>query len=244
MKLLLENWREFLKENKIAVDPKMTEVALNSMMAISVFKDEEAMNEEATAELNYIVSEASEPNSEVIQDFYDSLFAGERSGFLSPYSIDELSLMDLYLLDGHNAGFAIKDGDDIVSVHNNSDLRGLGHEFMRKAKEVGGHRLDHFDGFLSGLYRKYGFTNIYEIYQWDEQYRPAKWNYDSIDITNSATSVYANAIDELIYEDPETLPNEEVGVQAEDEYDIEINPNLKYNSYKYGRPDVIFRRLE
>jgi len=104
--------------------------------------------------------------------------------------------------------------------------------------------LDHFDGFLSGLYRKYGFTDIYEIYQWDEQYRPAKWNYDSIDITNSATSVYAKAIDELIYEDPETLPNEEVPVQAEDEYDIEINPNLKYNSYKYGRPDVVFRRLE
>jgi len=100
MKLLLENWREFLNENKTTISPRMTEVALNSMMAMSVFKDEEAVNEAPTAELNYIVSEASEPNSEVVQDFYDSLFAGERSGFLSPYSIDELSLMDLYLLDG------------------------------------------------------------------------------------------------------------------------------------------------
>ena len=67
------------------------------------------------------------------------------------------------------------------------------------------------------------------------------WNYGiPIDITNSATSVYANAIDELIYEDPETLPNEEVGVQAEDEYDIEINRKSSRNdthSYKYGRPD-------
>jgi hypothetical protein len=244
MKLLLENWRIYLKENKAGVDPRMTEIAFNSMLAMSVFKDEETVSEAAVEGLNYVVSEASNPKPWIVQAFYDSLFAGGRTGFLSPYSIDNLAAMDLYLLDGHSAGFAIKDGDDIVSVHNNSDLRGLGRELIRKAMESGGRRLDHFDGFLSGLYRKYGFTDVYEIYQWSEEHRPAEWNYDPIEITNFATSVYADAIDKLIYKNPETLPNEEVEVIAEDEYGIEINPNLKYNSYKYGRPDVIFRKLE
>ena len=151
--------------------------------------------------------------------------------------------MDLHLLENHNAGFAIKSGDDIVSVHNNSELRGLGSEFMRKAKEVGGARLDHFDGFLSGLYRKHGFTDVYEVYQWDEQYKPEKWNYDSINILNPSTSVYAEALDGLIFEDPDTLPNEKTEVVAEDNFNIAINPNLKFNSYKYGRPDVIMRKL-
>ena len=44
--------------------------------------------------------------------------------------------------------------------------------FLRTAKEKGGTMLDHFDGFLSGLYRRYGFTDVYEVYQWEEQYRP------------------------------------------------------------------------
>ena len=174
-------------------------------------------------------------------------------GFLTPYSMEDLAGMDLYVLGDHNAGFAIKDGDDIVSVHNNSSLKGLGSEFMRKAKEVGGTRLDHFDGFLSGLYRKHGFTTVYEVYQWDEQYRPEHWNYDPVDIFNSKTSVYAGPFQELMHADEnpdispgeiqQTLPDEEAQVDAESGVDVVLNPKLKYNSYLYGRPDVVFRRL-
>ena len=39
------------------------------------------------------------------------------------------------------------------------------------------------------------------------------------------------------------LPNEEIEVTAEDGFKITINPNLKYNQYLYGRPDVVMRRL-
>jgi hypothetical protein len=114
---------------------------------------------------------------------------------------------------------------------------------MTKAKEVGGRRLDHFDGFLSGLYRKYGFTDVYEIYQWDEQYAPDAWNFEKVNIMDPSTSVYAEALEPLAYEDPDALPDESIEVEAEDDLKIDINPNLKYNSYKYGRPDVIMRRL-
>lgn len=243
MHKLFEGWRSYLTESEAEISNELTEIAINSMLALSVFQDEENLNEEIAAGLNYIVSLAENPNAEVVERFAESLYKGKRSGFLTYYSIDELGRMDLYLLEGQSAGFAIKDGDDIVSVHNNSDLRGLGNEFMRKAKEVGGGRLDHFDGFLSGLYRKHGFIDVYEIYQWSEQYKPATWNYEPVNVLNSETSVYAEALDEMIHDDPNDLPNEEVEVQAEDNFSLEINPNLKYNSYRYGRPDVIMRRL-
>ena len=243
MKLLLDNWRKYLSESKAEINNELSEIAFNTMSAMSVFRDDGNLSEAEAADLQYLASNAANPDAEVVDRFYDSLYGGKRAGFLSAYSRDELARMDLYLLDGHNAGFAIKDGDDIVSVHNNSELRGLGSEFMRKAKEVGGARLDHFDGFLSGLYRKYGFNNVYEVYQWDEKYKPAKWNYDEVDILNPQNSIYADALDDMMYEDPGALPNEEVDIKAESGLDIDINPKLKYNSYKYGRPDVIMRKL-
>ena len=233
MKKLFESWKIFLKEQKKS--NFIDEVSFNSISAMSVFADETV--KESQDNFEYEFSLAGDPNPEIVKRFSESLYSGKRSGFLSPYSDAELSAMSLYLIKGQNAGFAIKDGDDIVSVHNNSLLKGLGTEFMRKAKEVGGSRLDHFDGFLSGLYRKHGFTDVYEIYQWDEQYKPAGWNYDPIDITNEQTSVYAKTIQDKYNVD------KDIKVQAEDKFEIEINPANKVQQYRYGRPDVILRRL-
>ena len=242
MQKLFENWRKYITESEARVSARLSRTAYNTMSAMSVFGDEEVLSE-AEEQLEYEISLAENPVPEVVEKFNASLYGGKRSGFLSYYSPQELARMDLYILKGHNAGFAIKDGDDIVSVHNNSELRGLGNEFMGKAKEVGGARLDHFDGFLSGLYRKHGFADVYEILQWDEQYKPESWNYDPINIMNPETSVYSEALSSLSYDDPSSLPNEETPVEAEDSHKILINPNLKHNSYKYGRPDVILRKL-
>ena len=243
MKIFMENWRRFLAESKEDIVDKIEEIKFNSIMALKVFRDEGTLTEAEEQALDYDVSLAENPDEEIIKAFYDSLYRGDRAGYLSPYSLDELRMMDLYKLKEQNAGFAIKDGDDIVSVHNNSDLSGLGREFMRKAKEVGGARLDHFDGFLSGLYRKHGFTDVYEIYQWDEQYAPEEWNFEKVNLMDLSTSVYAEALSSFTYENPETLPNESIEVEAEGGLEIDINPNLKHNSYKYGRPDVIMRKL-
>ena len=243
LKHLFESWKKYLGEASGEISDELTEIAINSMLAMDVFGDEQTLSENDAAALAYRVSLATDPDPEIVTLFAESLYGGKRSGFLSYYTTDNLAQMDLYLLEGHQAGFAIKDGDDIVSVHNNSSLRGLGREFMHKAKEAGGARLDHFDGFLSGLYRQYGFTDVYEIYQWDEQYKPASWNYDPIDVLNPETSVYALPLELMIYEDADSLPNHDVEVGAEDNFMIDINPSLKYNSYKYGRPDVIMRKL-
>jgi len=233
MKKIFESWKRFLREG---TSPEiLDEASFNTLCAMSVFSDETINEQEGNFEYEFSLAES--PNPEVVKRFTESLYAGKRSAFLSYYSESELASMDLYLVKGHNAGFAIKDGDDIVSVHNNSSLKGMGSEFMRKAKEVGGARLDHFDGFLSGLYRKYGFTDVYEVYQWSEEYKPKGWTYDSVDIMNPQTSIYAETIQDKFN------IGKEIKVQAEDNFEIEIIPADKVNQYKYGRPDVILRKL-
>lgn len=239
--------RRVFEEESKSGSGEFTEVAFNSMMAASVFMDgtlEEDEEKPVSYELE--VSLPSNPDPEVIERFYVSLYSGERSGYLTYYKKEELAQMHLYLIKGHNAGFALKGGNDIVSVHNNSELRRLGKFFLNTAKEKGGTMLDHFDGFLSGLYRRNGFTDVYEVYQWDEEYRPEKWTYDRVDIFNPQTSIYSQAMEQLERGSgmpQKDLPNEEIEVTAEDGFKITINPNLKYNQYLYGRPDVVMRRL-
>ena len=83
------------------------------------------------------------------------------------------------------------DGDmDIISVHNNTDIHGVGEALIDSAKRLGGTTLDHFDGFLSNFYAKKGFKEDARG-KWDDQYAPEDWDYE-----------------------------------------------------KYGRPDVVLRRLE
>lgn len=238
MKKLIENWKRFMKEEEQASSNKVNEVSFNTMSAKSVFEDEGEINElQQGQDYTYEVHTKQEPNLDVVERFAQSLYAGKRSGFLSYYSNEDLAKMDLYLIEGENAGFAIKDGDDIVSVHNNSLLRGLGKVFINKAKTVGGSKLDHFDGFLSGLYREFGFTDVYEVYQWDEQYKPQGWDYDAVDIFNTKTSIYAEGI-----KDKYNL-GRKVTVEAEDSFKIDIVPADKVNQYRHGRPDVIMRKL-
>lgn len=254
MKKLLENFKKFEDSEKRSQGfaNKSNETAANTMSAMSVFEEElleEGYEPGQSNEIDYEVSEADEPDPEIARKFLDSLYSGKRAGFLSPYSIEELSAMNLYLVRGHHAGFAVKPDGDIVSVHNNSNLRRLGSEFMRKAIEVGGTKLDHFDGFLSGLYRKYGFTNVTEMYEWDEQYKPKAWTYSAVDILNPKTSVYSESFKGMSHQDSETSPDltlseESTIVVIEGGLEFEIVPKNKFNQYKYGRPDVIFRQIK
>jgi hypothetical protein len=230
---------------------EFTEVAFNSMTAMSAFMDgslDESSLEESAAQYPLEFSLPNNPNPAVITRYVESLHSGTRSAYLTYYKEPELAKMHLYLIKGHNAGFALKGGNDIVAVHNNTrgELRGLAKYFLIKAKEKGGTMLDHFDGFLSGLYRRNGFMNVYEVYQWAEKYKPAAWTYDETDIFNPETSIYSDALNKMKREGGEaqiSLPNQSMEIVAEDGYKITINPNQKYNQYLYGRPDVIMRKL-
>jgi len=84
--------------------------------------------------------------------------------------------MKLYKVPGENIGFALKKSevtgkhDEIVAVHNNSDIRGIGADIMKAAIKAGGCYLDHFDvPQLSGLYSKLGFEE-YDRSAFDPKY--------------------------------------------------------------------------
>jgi len=248
MKLLFEGWRKFLIENEEAQKKKLSQnpeignkAAFNTILAQDAFKDDAAMLSEGVElpqlEIGFEISDPASPDNKIVDRFVESLYSGKRSGFLTYYTPEEFLEMRLFLLKGNKAGFAIKEDGDIVSVHNNSPLKGLSTLFLDTAKKNGGTKLDHFDGFLTGLYKKHGFQNIYQVYQWDEQYKPDTWEFPATDIFNPNTSVYADSITTLSYY------KKEQSLKVDNDTTVLTTPYDKALQYKYGRPDVIFRKL-
>jgi len=111
------------------------------------------------------------------QEFYDAINRSEKhKEMLSEYSVDDFAEMKLFKLDGYDIGYALKKSSDggyneIVSVFNNSDVKGIGIELMKSAISNGGCYLDHYDGFLSDFYSSLGFEE-YDRYEFDPQYDP------------------------------------------------------------------------
>lgn len=96
------------------------------------------------------------------------LSANARADTLSDYSVDELGKMQLFQLQGHDAGYAIKDGNELVNLFNNGgkDTKGAGQWLVLDAVEHGVTKGDHFDGFLTPFYKKLGFTEDHREKNW------------------------------------------------------------------------------
>lgn len=152
-------------------------------------------------------------------EFLYSISSSKRVEFLTPYTVEELSEFKLFKLEGYNIGFALKD-DDIILVHNNERVGGIGKLLINKAIEFGGARLDHFDGFLTGFYRSLGFKLESNDYFLDD-YAPDNWKYEPLDINDPEKSIYA----------------------GEKKVRESLFKSAKYR-YDNGRPDVIYRILD
>jgi hypothetical protein len=111
-------------------------------------------------------------------------------------------------------------------VFNNSGYGGLASSLLKTAIRFGGNKLDHFDGFLTGLYEKNGFK-VKNKDEWNDDYAPNNWKYEKINIYNPETSVYANEINKYI-KNAEELP-------------LELKNAIK--RYSEGKPDIIYRSL-
>lgn len=126
-------------------------------------------------------------NDQYIRNDYESFLQeigkNKRSSFLTPYTVDEFKNagVQTFQVPGYEIGFALKpmpEGDnDIISVHNNTNIHGIGDALIDSAKRLGGTTLDHFDGFLSDFYNKKGFKE-YDRWKWDDQYAPTDWDYE------------------------------------------------------------------
>lgn len=151
--------------------------------------------------------------------FYQSFTSSFLKEYLTPYTIDEIKKFDLYKVAGYNIGFAIKDDGNIILVHNNDKIKGIGNLLMKKAIQYGGKKIDHFDGFLTGFYLKNGF-----IFKDNDpflmEYCPDKWNFNPVDINNPKTSIYVN--------------------------ELKVNKNelnIAKVRYDEGMPDIVYRTI-
>lgn len=111
------------------------------------------------------------------EEFSKALYKGDKSAFLTQYTASDFANMTTYKVKGLDIGYAIKSDGDIVSVFNNSGVKGIGTELMKSAIRNGGTKLDHFDGYLSKLYEPLGFKEIGRD-NWDDQYAPDNWDYE------------------------------------------------------------------
>lgn len=158
------------------------------------------------------------------KNFLHSLTSGKRSEMLTPYSAGELAKMHLFKVRDYNAGFAIKSDGDIVAVHNNTGVGGIGGELIKAAKRNGGVKLDHFDGFLTGFYEKFGFK-VVSHEPFNDDYAPQGWKYTPIDFFDPQQSVYAK--------EANSIPEEQWPQEL-------IDAKVRYEA---GKPDVVYRHI-
>lgn len=90
---------------------------------------------------------------------------------------DEYERCRMFLTEDGRAGFAIAEGDELVSVFS---YRGkhAGDAIVSKAVEMGARRLDCYDidGALPRLYGRHGFKPVAYV-DWDDDYAPDDWDY-------------------------------------------------------------------
>lgn len=116
-------------------------------------------------------------NAMLFRDRIAALAGSNRmAAAVDVHPADDYERMDLYLTDDGRAGFAIEDGDELVSVFS---YRGehAGDAIVAKAVEMGARRLDCYDinGKLPNLYGAHGFRPVARV-KWDDGYAPAGWN--------------------------------------------------------------------
>ena len=153
----------------------MREASLMSLSGLDVTAED-------TPEQQEIINKINNNDFEVndVDNFLDSLHKSQYKEFLTDYQKQQLEDdYTTYKVNGYDAGFAIKSDGDIVSVHNNTGIKGggIGKALVQAAIRLGGNKLDHYAGFLDKFYEDLGFKE-YERYKWDDQYASKTWDYD------------------------------------------------------------------
>lgn len=94
------------------------------------------------------------------------------------HSIEEYEHCRLFLTADGKAGFALSDGDNLVSVFSYRG-KGAGHAVVEKAVEMGARRLDCYDidGMLPNLYGRHGFRPVASV-DFADEYAPDDWDYE------------------------------------------------------------------
>ncbi len=102
----------------------------------------------------------------------------EHGAFVTQHSIEEYQSMRLFItLDG-KAGIAITTDNNIVSIFNGGEKRGVLKTLLPIAIENGGRKLDNYDSDkLSAMYELYGFNPVSKV-KFKSNFAPDDWNYE------------------------------------------------------------------
>lgn len=116
------------------------------------------------------------------EEFYAAIGKAKQENphgaFVTQHSLEEYNDMRLFItLDG-TAGIAITQDNNIVSIFNGGEKRGVLKTLLPVAIENGGRKLDNYNSQkLSSMYELYGFNPISKV-KFDSRFAPDDWNYE------------------------------------------------------------------
>ena len=177
---LLEDIKFYNKTGKMPIDCVKEAILLHDLFETVL--EETDINTPQREEVLYKINHDDYIRNDY-KTFVNELKNNKRYQFLTPYTVLDFTKHNVqtFKVDGYEIGFALKPmsdgGYDIISVHNNTDIRGIGDALIDSAIRLGGTCLDHFDGYLSDFYEKKGFIES-ERYKWNPAYAPQDWDYE------------------------------------------------------------------
>ena len=163
------------------------ECAYNSILCDELLL-EKKIDVELSEKVKSLIDDESAWEINEYDSFLESVSHSKRMEFLTKYTKDEPVKLGIktFKLKDYKIGFALKpveeEGEkhcEIISLHNNEDTIGnIGDSLIQLAIKKGGDVLNHYDGFLSELYERNGFNDVYFSMRFDDKYADPKWNYD------------------------------------------------------------------
>lgn len=98
--------------------------------------------------------------------------------FVTQHEISDYAKMRLFITTDKTAGIAITEDNNIVSVFNGGEKRGVLKTLLPVAIEQGGRKLDNYNSKgLSSLYELYGFNPVSKV-KFNSKFAPDDWNYE------------------------------------------------------------------
>lgn len=116
------------------------------------------------------------------EEFYDAIGRAKTNNahgaFVTRHEVADYAKMRLFITMDGEAGVAITEDNNIVSVFNGGEKRGVLKTLLPVAIEQGGRKLDNYDSKgLSAMYELYGFNPVSKV-KFNSKFAPDDWNYE------------------------------------------------------------------
>lgn len=141
--------------------------------------------------INQVVAEQSQ---EKINNYVSKLNETKKSDPETYWSVSPVSVEDASksaIIDTKDGAAMVKSDGDIVGVFKKPDssAKGVAQDLLKKAIELGGIKLDNFDGYLTKQYEKAGFRVVSKT-PFNEEFAPEGWNKDKHGTPDVVAMVY------------------------------------------------------